>query len=79
MDVNSCLVFMGFKYFYLDKYPNILVAAQNGCFFFASTTNTFWKRTSLAFFYFPDKVFAPCFSLAETLLLPNILNSAIFI
>lgn len=48
MEVNLCLVFMGFKYFYLEKHPNILVAAQNRYFFFASTTNIFWKYTSLA-------------------------------
>lgn len=47
MDVNSHLVFMSFKYFYLDKHPNILVAAQKGYFFFASDSNIFWKYTSL--------------------------------
>lgn len=48
MEVNLSLVLMGFKYFYLEKDPNILVAAQNSYLFFASTTNIFWKYTSLA-------------------------------
>lgn len=47
MEVNLCVVFMGFKYFYLEKHPNILVEAQNSHFFFASTTRVFWKYTSL--------------------------------
>lgn len=39
---------MGFKYFYLEKHPNILIAVQNGYFFFASTARVFCKYTALA-------------------------------
>lgn len=48
MDANSCLFFMRFKYFYLDKHPNTLVAEPTGYFFDISTSSIFWKYTLLS-------------------------------